>query len=132
MSHESNRAESVPALDDDAVCLASPTVLVDSIERNAASLYVPATGLALKVSRPAFELWLRFRRPTRIGDVLPEDAGRRNGARTCIASFMNKGLLVPHSAVLRDWSEARAKADAPAMRPSRWPAPKKGEEHAGH
>jgi hypothetical protein len=55
----------------------------------------PPRSARLQLSRPVYELFLRFARPTWVDDVVPPDPPRRERAVECIRHLERKGFLAP-------------------------------------
>ncbi|HEX8276359.1 MAG TPA: arginase family protein [Longimicrobiaceae bacterium] len=71
----------------------SPRVAIESIGRTGVILFHPDHASRLKLTPCLYEIVRQFEGPTRLEDVLPEDA-RRESAKTCLRALITKGYLV--------------------------------------
>ena len=101
--------------------LVRPDVLVDRIDARSAVLYDPVANVSLQLSRPPFELFRRFYRPTPLAHVLPVGPAR-TPALECLRSLQRRGILIEWPAIDDEDSEgpqdsARASTGADSARP---------------
>ncbi|SRR6266404_8089078 len=90
--------EALGPADDELVCLmVRPDILVDRIDERFAVVFDPVERRSLQLSRPVYELFYRFYRPSRIADVLPA-GGVRDRALGAVRQLRASGILIPWDA----------------------------------